>query len=274
MLFEKGLKTRIFLYSKSDEFSIEEIKDYLAGKLKIDVVVRGDFADHVSKISGERKNLERFAREIASFRVLDTEKPFKLNEPIYGEIRYEKRVLEGRAKPGGILYDGIRLHNFFRETISGEERGLDDIHVVFTDRLLGTFDRDDLRYHARSIVCGYPSIISTAGIVEAPAKPREFYIEKQLVPLNDAVGIERLKQKFNRRFIDYNDDRMTEVIKGYAMQAVFYQLFQEAFCEVKSCRLYNAHWQEELINAQMKTPEFCRVHEKMLEGPKKALHRS
>ncbi len=274
MRYEKGLKTRIFLYSKSDDFSIEEIKNYLAKRLKIDVVVRGDFPDHFSKVSGEGGNPERFAREIASFRVLDIEKPFKLNEPFYGEIQYERRVLEGRAKPDGILYDGIRLHNFFQEMIPGEERGLDDIHIVFTDRLFGTFDGDDLRYHARSIVCGYPSIISTAGIVEAPAKPREFYVEKQMLSPNDAIGVERLKQRFNGRFIDYNDGRMTGVIKGYAMQAVFYQMFHEAFCEDKNCRLYNAHWQEELINAQMKTPEFCKVHEKMLEGHEKVLHRS
>ncbi len=260
---------KIFLYSKLAEFSIEELKKYLTKRLKAAVVIRGDFLDHFSGAAGGGMDgpgdMEGLARELASFRVLDIEKPFTLNEPMYGEIQYEKKVLEGRAKPGGILYDGIQLHNFFREMIPAEERRLDDVHIIFTDRLFGTFDTNDLRYHARSIICGYPSIISTSGIVEAPAKPREFYIEKQMCSLNDIMGIERLKQKFKGRFIDYNDRRMTEVVKGYTMQAVFYQLFHEAFCEDKNCRLYNAHWQEELIDAQMKPPEFCKVHEKMLD---------
>jgi hypothetical protein len=130
--------------------------------------------------------------------------------------------------------------------------------------LFGTFDKDDLRYHARVIICGYPSIISTTGVVEAPAKPREFYIEKQLIGIGDDLAIERLKQRFKGRFIDYNDKRLSEVMKGYVMQAVFYHVFHEAFCKDKRCRLYNAHWQEEVINAQLTKPEFCEKHEKML----------
>ena len=89
-----------------------------------------------------------------------------------------------------------------------------------------------------------------------------------------------VKDKFDGTFIDYEDERMTEVVKGYAMQAVFYCLTGEPFCEDRGCRLYNAHWQEELITAQLKSKyEFCERHDRILEslraedvGSKKARH--
>ena len=52
------------------------------------------------------------------------------------------------------------------------------------------------------------------------------------------------------------------------MQSVFYHLTQEPFCKEKDCRLYNAHWQEEVINAQLKGSEFCEKHEQILRNIK------
>ncbi len=75
-----------------------------------------------------------------------------------------------------------------------------------------------------------------------------------------------LKERFKGRFIDSEDERRTEVVKGYAMQGVFYRLVGNPFCEDKGCRLYNAHWQEELIFAQLGSGyEFCGQHEKILD---------
>ncbi|NOZ77355.1 MAG: hypothetical protein GXO65_06795 [Euryarchaeota archaeon] len=103
------------------------------------------------------------------------------------------------------------------------------------------------------------------GLVEAPAKPKEFYLEKQFHATGDAAGLEALKEKYRGRFLDYGDPRTTEVVKGYVMQAVFYQLTGEAFCPEKRCRLYNAHWQEEVL-AQLSEPEFCPAHRRRLEA--------
>jgi len=110
-----------------------------------------------------------------------------------------------------------------------------------------------------------PSLISTSGLVEAPAKPREYYLLKQQY---EKLGkdLTELKASFSRRFIDYGDKRLTEVAKGYVMQAVFYLLTGNPFCEDKGCRLYNAHWQEELIFAQLESEyEFCQRHTQLLE---------
>lgn len=148
------------------------------------------------------------------------------------------------------LYDGFELQRIFSQSIIE-----DGVHVVFTDLLACTFSEDDWRYHARAVVCGTPCIISTTGIVEAPAKPREFYT------MQYGRDVESLKRKFAGRFIDYNDDRMTQAAAGYVLQALFFFLTDgEPFCESDSCRLHNAHWQEDLIRTQVEDPVLCARH--------------
>ncbi len=249
---------RIFLYSDKEFEFLDEIKKYLEGKVsKASIETRGDFVGCHTE-----SNTDEIAAELAKIRVTDVNEPFAYNEPLYGEIEHEKRVLSGSAAPSGVLYDGMKLHGLFQSLIAPEERNLDCVHMVLTDRLFGTFDEDDLRYHARVVICGFPSIISTTGVVEAPAKPREFYIEKQFLG-GDELAIEELKRKFKGRFIDYGDPRMAEILKGYVMQAIFYHVFKEVFCEDRGCRLYNAHWQEEMISAQLEGPGFCERHERL-----------
>lgn len=149
------------------------------------------------------------------------------------------------------LYDGFELQRIFAQAI--QEGG---VHIIFTDLLTCTFSEDDWRYHARAVICGTPCIISTAGIVEAPAKPREFYTMQY-----GGHGVGPLKKKFAGRFIDYGDERMTQVATGYALQALFFFLTDgEPFCDSDSCRLYNAHWQEDLIRTQVENPALCARH--------------
>jgi len=96
--------------------------------------------------------------------------------------------------------------------------------------------------------------------VEAPAKPRDFYLKQQ-----PGVNLLTLKEEFKGKFIDYNDPRLTEVMKGYVMQALFFHITGNPFCKNKKCRLYNAHWQEDLIQAQLTSKnDFCAQHEKIL----------
>jgi hypothetical protein len=127
--------------------------------------------------------------------------------------------------------------------------------------MVATWDRNDRRYHARASIYSFPCIISTTGLVEAPAKPREYYLKRQM-----GINSETLKEEFRGRYLDYEDERLTEVIKGYVMQAFFFHLTGSPFCDDKNCRLFNAHWQEELIQAQLKRgSEFCKVHEEMID---------
>jgi hypothetical protein len=113
-------------------------------------------------------------------------------------------------------------------------------------------------------VLGYPSLISTTGLVEGPAKPREFYVAKRGLRIETAdARYELLKENFAGRFLDFDDPRLTQVAKGYALQALFYHITGEPFCDDKDCVLFNAHWQEELLHAQVKSGVLCARHAKV-----------
>lgn len=254
---------KLFLYDEGTDqaLNIEEIAAYLRKKLaKVGVEVRGTpFYPWQDKVSD-------YARKIARIKIQDaTRRMLSGQEPLYGEIEYEKRRISGKTRAFGVLYDGLELQRLFLELISREERSLEFVHIFFTNRLFATWDEHDRRYHSRVSVYGIPSIISTTGIVEAPAKPREYYLLKQQYEVLRKDLLE-LQGGFKGRFIDYEDERLNEVMKGYVMQAVFYSQTGDPFCEDKGCRLYNAHWQEELIFAQLGSEyEFCPRHTGLIE---------
>ena len=256
----------IILYDEgiTRELDIEVIAQYLAQKMgEVRVEVRGNpFGFNLPQ-----DKLSDYARKIASSKIQEiSQKILSGQEPLYGEIEYEKRRILGKTRSFGILYDGFHLLRIFCEIMPREERSREFVHIFFTNRLFATWEEGDKRYHLRTSVYGVPSIISTTGLVEAPAKPRQYYLLKQQYEMLGKDLLE-LKDRFKDSFIDYEDTRLTEVMKGYAMQAVFYSLAGDPFCEDKGCRLYNAHWQEELIFAQLCGEyEFCERHTKILEG--------
>lgn len=145
---------------------------------------------------------------------------------------------------------------------SRREAAENTCHIILTNRLFATIDGIDNRPHIRAGIYSIPSVISIPGIVEGPAKPKEYYLYKQKY---QQLGIwekeeANVKKRFKGTFIDYNDKRMTEVVKGYIAQAIFFFMCGEPFCENRNCRLYNAHWQADLINAQVKKGTFCKKH--------------
>ena len=253
---------KVLLYNEGvgGRLDIEEIAAYLREKIgKVAVETRGDFF-----ILSPEKRVD-FAREFASVKIQDIgTKMVSELDPLYAEIEYEKRRILGMTSAFGVLYDGFRLQKVFSQLLAAEECTLGFVHILFTNRLFATWDEGNKRYHARTSLYGLPSIISTTGLVEAPAKPREYYLLKQQYERLGRNLLE-VKDKFKSTFIDYEDERLTEVVKGYAIQAVFYCLTGEPFCEDRGCRLYNAHWQEELIFAQLKSKyEFCERHDRIL----------
>lgn len=255
----------VLLYDEgtTGELNIEEIARYLREKTgKVETEVRGNpFSFYLT-----RDKISDYARKIAGTKIQDANKRVSTEqELLYGEIEYEKRRITGKSKSFGILYDGLYLQRLFLEILPVAARRLESAHIIFTNRLFATWDDRNKRYHVRTSIYGIPSIISTSGLVEAPAKPREYYLLKQQYDRFRKSDID-LKEKFRGRFIDYEDKRLTEVAKGYVMQAIFYCLTGEPFCEDKGCRLYNAHWQEELIFAQLESKyEFCPRHTRLLK---------
>lgn len=153
------------------------------------------------------------------------------------------------------LYDGFELQWLFAALIPERENNFDDLHIIFTDLLTCTFSDDDLRYHVRIGICGTPSIISLPGIVEAPAKPKEFYFA-----LNFGHDVESAKKSIASRFIDYGDDRIADAAASFALQSLFFFLTDgKPFCDDPQCRTFNAHWQEDLIRI-LQRPMLCDKH--------------
>jgi len=216
--------------------------------------------------------IKRLGRRFAAAKVRDPSRPRTPFQPLPGEVDYEVRRLgDPSSRTFGLLYDGLELMMIFLGLLPRPELGPDHVHIVFTNQLFGTWDEADRRYHARASIYGFPSIISTSGIVEAPAKPREFYLLKRqyaALGMGDA-GVVELEQRFKGRFIDHDDPRLTEVMKGYVMQALAYHLWGDPFCPDPDCRLYNAHWQEEVIQAQV-GGGFCAFHQGKLDELKKS----
>jgi len=211
------------------------------------------------------EELQNIARELAEAKVVRVTRQELNTEPLYGEIDYERRRIVEKGRSVGLLYDAIALARIYERFLPPETRSLRFAHLVFTDRLIGTWDPDDLRYHARVSLYNFPSIISTTGLVEAPARPREYYFLRQQYELLKKDPYE-LKQQFRGRFLDYDDERTTEVMKGYVLQALVYAMTGEPFCQEKTCRLYNAHWQEEMLQAQLGEREFCEYHRGLLQS--------
>jgi len=257
---------KVFLYDEgaAETLDIEEITQYLGQKMgKVKIEVRGNpFGFNLPQ-----DKIADYARKIASAKIQGVSKRIVSGqEPLYGEIEYEKRRILGKTRSFGILYDGFHLLMVFSELIPRGERSIGFVHIFLTNRLFATWEEGDKRYHARTSVYGFPSVISTTGLVEAPAKPREYYLLKQQYEMLGKDPSE-LKDRFKGRFIDYEDERLTEVAKGYVMQAVFYSLTGDPFCKDKGCRLYNAHWQEEVIFAQLESGyQFCQRHTTFLKN--------
>lgn len=190
---------------------------------------------------------KQIAVQVEQARISDIRLPFEQQPE-----SHEDFDLYGRR---AALYDGFELQRILASAIPEKENDTDGVHVIFTDLLMCTFSEDDWRYHARTVVCGTPSIVSLPGIVEAPAKPKEFYFA-----LNFGQDAESAKKAVADRFLDYGDERIVDAATNFVLQALFYFLTDcEPFCDDGSCRIFNAHWQEDLIRT-LKTPRLCELH--------------
>lgn len=176
-------------------------------------------------------------------------------------IKLKKKVV----RASGLLLDLIKTQKEFLKLSHSKDK--DACHIILTEKLFATLDTDN-RPHIRAGIYGYPSIISASGIVEGPAKPKEYYRYKQRFTGLGVWDLEepKLKMRFKGAFIDYRDSRMNEVLKGYLAQALFFYITGEPFCEKRACRLFNAHWQGDLIRAQVKERKFCAFHKRVLSN--------
>ena len=147
------------------------------------------------------------------------------------------------------------------------------LKILITDILLCTFDDTDWRYHARSLICGNPTLISTSGIVEGIAKPLDYYYKLYFFREKDRDIVDELKRDYNRQFINYNDPRINDIIVGLVLQSLFYFINSgDPFCEDRNCRLFNAHFQDDIIRINIKDKKICQRHKFLLNKYNESLY--
>ncbi|MGQ0606223.1 MAG: DUF6775 family putative metallopeptidase [Candidatus Nitrosotenuis sp.] len=250
--------SKIFLY---DEPSIPEIKlDKLADFLE------KTFHTPVQK----RKNIflessREIAELLAATRIFNYRQEFQKHEPTQEEIQFELESFENSAKTENIImYDGFEFHKVVTSLIPKDESDLDNFHLIFTNKLMCTFDNSDFRYHGRALIGANPSIVSTTGIIEAPAKPREYYLE-MMANYGMGLNIDSIREKYKGQYLEYHDPRLGTVIQGYVLQAIFYHITGNPFCKLLDCRLNNAHWQHDLLYSQLEFGKLCTKHQKIID---------
>ena len=233
------------------EIQIEKIKQFITETFQIKVEVKSNFFESLE---------DEIFENIASTRIFDLKKQFKKHIPTQEEIRIEKENKDTSEQDIMTLYDGFELQNIIADNISITDNTL---HIIFTNKLTATFDNDDFRYHARALISSNPTIISTTGIIEAPAKPKQYYLD--LMTNFSEVKIEEIKEKYKGKFLEYHDSRLNDITEGYVLQAIMYYTTGDAFCENKECRLFNAHWQKDLFYSQVENKKLCDKHQEKLK---------
>ncbi|WP_299292193.1 DUF6775 family putative metallopeptidase [Nitrosopumilus sp.] len=245
---------KIILYDEPTvpEIEITHQKKFLESIFGLEIEIRDNFFQNLQ---------DEECRNIASKRVFELKKPFQQHDPTQDEIEIERSNKDMTENDEVFLYDGYELEQIVAESI--KEQNLDTLHIIFTNKLTATFSEEDFRYHARALIGTNPTIISTTGIIEAPAKPKQYYME--LIGDFSEERIKEIKEKYKGQFLEYHDNRLGKIVEGYLLQAIFYVETGNAFCDNKDCRLFNAHWQKDLFESQLKNPQLCEKHSKELE---------
>jgi len=261
--------SKIFLYDEPavQEIQISNLKNFLLETFPVEVEVKECVFHNL-----DEKDIEK----ISCCRVFDTTSPFKKHTPNKQEIDFEKivckdtKLMENTIKVEDaeriedvVMYDGFQIQNAISTTISQDYLIQNNFHIVFTNKLTCTYDNLDHRYHGRTVICSNPAIISTTGMIEAPAKSREYYLEAMKCKVQ-GLDIKSVKKNHSGEFLDYHDQRLSKIAEGCLLQAIFYYITGDAFCDSLDCRLNNAHWQKDLIYSQIKISKLCKKHQKIL----------
>jgi hypothetical protein len=256
---------------------VPELQKYIP---KIPIEVRHPFLNNIDNV---------LAESLTYIRISDIKKPFNEQPRIKVQGKFDKNIVYEKNFPRQfifsdisnnsstterqykelILYDGFMMQRLLGTMINESESNTDHVHLVFEDRLICTFSEEDWRYHSRTFVAGNPSIISTTGIVEAPAKPKEWYIKQMQLAIydidRDDDQIDGISSSDVKKYLDYGDYRINFAAVGYALQALFFFITEgDPFCNNANCRLYNAHWQEELLQSQIQNKGLCNKHDALL----------
>ena len=263
--------SKIFLYDEPavQEIQILNLKNFLLETFHVDVEIKKCIFNNL-----DGKTIER----ISGCRIFEPKMPFKKHLPNKQEIDFEKSVCEdtklmekttmvedAERIEDVVMYDAFEIQNIIYDVITENDLNSGNLHIAFTNRLICTYDTTDSRYHGRTVICSNPAIISTTGMIEAPARPKEYYLEVMKCKMQ-GLSIRDIKKNYDQKFLGYHDKRLSKIAEGYLLQAVFYYLTGDAFCDNLNCRLNNAHWQKDLLYSQLKIGKLCDKHQALLDN--------
>jgi len=258
---------KIILYREPaiSEINIEKLANFLEYNFPVKVKIKDNIFKEFS--------LE-YIKKLSDIRITDIKNSFSEHISSNIEIEFEAKLCEDSSVMDSttrvenaqdisqvFMYDGFELQKILRYLNDDRET----LHIILTNRLTCTFDENDSRYHARAVICANPAIISTTGIIEAPAKPKEYYFEVMALK-SQGLDIDSAKEKYKEEILEYNDERLTKILEGYMLQVIFYNITGESFCEDNECKLNNAHWQKDLLFSQLKINKLCKKHNEILIG--------
>jgi len=263
--------SKIILYDEPavQEIQISNLKNFLLKTFHVDVEIKRCIFNNL-----DVKDVEK----ISGCRIFEPKVPFKKHLPNKQEIDFEKSVCkdtklmekttmveDAKRIEDVVMYDGFELQNIIYDVITKNDSESNNLHIVFTNRLICTYDTADSRYHGRTVICSNPAIISTTGMIEAPARPREYYFEAMKYKMQ-GLDIQDIKKKYSEKFLDYHDNRLSKISEGCLLQAIFYYMTGDVFCDSLDCRLNNAHWQKDLLYSQLKIGKLCNKHQALLDN--------
>ncbi len=161
---------KIVLYDEPTipKIQLKRLEKFLKEIFPIETKIRKNFFQSLNDIE---------FKKIADTRIFDLKKPFEKHDPSIEDIQIEKENKDMSKNEEMTLYDGFEFHKAITELIPINEDKENILNVIFTNKLTCTFDEADFRYHARAIVGSKSTIISTTGMIEAPAKPKKYYLE-------------------------------------------------------------------------------------------------
>jgi len=260
---------KIVIYDEPavSEINMSKLVNFLNQTIPVEIIVKNNFFKEFSA---------QQIQKVSESRIFEIKKPFRRYEPNQEDLELERgfcnnsKTMEQTKKPEDatsisevVMYDGFEIQKIIRENLLDFDNQI--LHVILTNRFTCTFDESDARYHGRAVICSNPAIISTTGMVEAPAKSRQFYMEA-MANKAQKLGIQSIKEKHRGEFLEYHDERLSKVIEGYFLQVIFYILTGESFCDYLDCRLNNAHWQRDLLYSQIESGKLCDKHQEILDS--------
>jgi len=256
---------KIIIYREPaiSEINIKKLTNFVEQNFPVKVEIKDNIFKEFSPES---------IKKLSNIRITDIKKSFSKHKSSDIEIKFEARLCKNSSVMDSttrvenaqeinqvFMYDGFELQKILRYLNNNNET----LHIILTNRLTCTFDEIDCRYHARAVICANPAIISTTGIIEAPAKPKKYYFDIMALK-SQGLDIRSAKEKYKEEFLEYNDKRLTKIVEGYILQIIFYNITGESFCEDIECRLNNAHWQKDLLFSQLEINKLCRKHNEIL----------